>query len=218
MAIGPDIMKIWTFARQIADLALSADEDSKDWIKVVPLRRSWYWLLGLVTASAIIGFIGTQFAVFASSELAALILRSLLIATLFGAIAANFAMCWLFYKYVLKRTVDLALSNVFFFYLVATMSFAACYNQLYRFNPSLFSYNQPSTMTTVLWTVPPLRYQIQRLHFVLFSALQSVNGGYYQIASHSVIVSLMGYVQGIFTICLLALLVAAYVNRTSQFR
>jgi len=199
-------------------MVLSADEGSKDWVNVGPLRRSWYWLLGLAIASAITGFIGTQFFVFESSEIAALVLRIFLIASLFGAIAANFTMCWLYYKYVLKHTVELALSNILFFYLVATMTFGACYNQLYRVNPSLFSYNQPSRMTTVLWTVPPLSYQIQRLHFLLFSALQSVNGGYYKIASHSVIVSFMGYAQGVFTIGLLALLVAAYVNRASQFR
>jgi hypothetical protein len=208
-------VKIRTLAEQIADLFLSADESSKDWINVDPLRRSWYWFSGLVLVAFITSLIGTQFAVFASSELAALILRIVLGVFLFGAIAANFAMCWQYYRYVLRRTVKLSLNNILYFYFASTVTFGACYSQLYRIEPSLFVYNPPPTFRTVLWIAPPLDYQIQRFHFVLYSALQSVNGGYYRITSHSVIVSFMGYAQAVFTICLLALLVAAYVNRKS---
>jgi len=211
-------MKIRSFAQKIADLVLTSDEGTEDWIRVGPLRISFYWWLGSIVGYFVLTVIGLQLEIFATSKFAAATLRFVLIAILIGGIGGLFTMCRLYYAHVLRRTVGLSLNNVVFFYVAAVVMFGTCYNQLYRVNASLFSYPNPPVTPNVLWVSSPLEYQLQRLDFLLFSALQSVNGGYYRISSHSLIISALGYIQAVFTICLLALLVAAYVNRKSELR
>ncbi len=197
---------------------MAADEGSKDWLAVGSLRRAWYCLLGSIFGYFVVTVAAYQVRLFATSEFAAAILRLVLVAVLLAGIAALFITCRLYYAYALQKTVRLTFNNIFFFYVSAVLLFATCYIQLYRVDPSLFSYANPPTPSDVRWVAPPVAYQLQRLDFILFSAIQSVNGGYYRISSHSLIISFLGYVQAVFTICLLALLVAAYVSRKSKLR
>jgi hypothetical protein len=50
----------------------------------------------------------------------------------------------------------------------------------------------------------------------LFSAFQSVNGTYFKIRASSAGVSIITYVQSLFTISLISLLIASYVNQKTK--
>jgi len=113
-----------------------------------------------------------------------------------------------YYRYVLGQGAHIYLVNVMTFYVQIILWFGLTYFYLWAIAPSVFSYDV-ATVTPTL-TMLPAR---TKFDFILFSAFQSVNGNYYRVHANSIWVSLLAYFQTLFTIALIALFIASYVNQ-----
>ena len=54
---------------------------------------------------------------------------------------------------------------------------------------------------------------LAKLDFLVFSALQTLNSTYGRIRPESALVSILGWLQSLYTLALVALLVASYVSQ-----
>jgi len=116
-----------------------------------------------------------------------------------------------YYQYVLSRGGRIFLSNVIVFYSCSVVFFGYAYLYFYALSPSSFVFGSPPV------TIQPTHIQSLpfsfTMQFFLFSAFQSVHGSYYRIHVNSAWASIIAYFQSLFTIALIALLIASYVNQ-----
>ncbi len=118
-----------------------------------------------------------------------------------------------YFKYVLEMRATIRRQNILFFYVVSVILFALMCRQLWLLFPSTFSYPEP-----------PFQYQSDiiingspviklTLDFVLFSALSTVGANYFALQTNSALSAFLTWLQGIYTLSLIALLIASYVNQ-----
>ena len=55
-----------------------------------------------------------------------------------------------------------------------------------------------------------------KIDFLLFSALHSIGGGFHKIELNSYVSSLLGWIQSLYSISLIALFIASYVNQRTD--
>lgn len=208
-------MKAKNLLLKIADLMLVSDEGTASWVEVPVLRRLFYVICGitiLIFAHILLGA-GPFRDLMRSSEsvtmyfrVIALILFSLL-QTFFLLITAKY------FSYVLSKNVAIRFSNVFNFYAISWIAFSLIYMYIWLLWPNMFNYLSPPISWSPILIESYWGLLKVRLDFMVLSALQSVNGSYYKIQYNGIIPSIVAWIQALYTLCLVALLVASYVNQ-----
>jgi hypothetical protein len=204
---------------RVADLFLENEEGSRDWIKVPELRRAWYLVCGL---GIIAGVFAVSTPVFrpliGSTESATLTFRlaasTLIILLIFGEIYLSF----LYFRFALNRRVAIRLGTILNFYFSITFLFGLLHYFLYTIYPDSYLYDHPqavvlSKLSTGADWWPHLKMKSE---FFLFSAFQTINGSFYKIQPRSTLVSVAAYLQTLYTVSLISLFIAAYVNRKTS--
>jgi hypothetical protein len=197
---------------------LESDEGSRDWVSVPALRRAWYLFLGGTIAFILLSIFPLLAfrPVLASTESGSFIYRLAVVTLLVLVTAGNISLAFLYFKFALGRKISIRLATIFQFYFYVTVWFGFLYYSLYILNPSFFLYDYPPVLILprVSATAPDW-FAAMRMKgdFLLFSAFQTVNGSFYKIQPRSTVVSIATYGQTLFTISLVSLFIAAYVNR-----
>ena len=207
--------------RKFSSLVISVDEDSKDWLKSPGLRSAWHRFFGFLLVTVVINVL------VALTPLAVVLARipdgsywyRLVMAGLFTvALFLLFKLTVSYFAFTIQQGRLIRLKNVLFFYLAELILFGLLYYFMFLASPVLFRYDA----TNVHWFssigAQGFEQWATKLFFVLYSAFKSVGGSLQYIESESVIVSVVNYVQTLYTFCLVALLIAGYVNQNSDAR
>ena len=214
-------MKTKEFLLKLADLVLQSEKASADWVKVLPLRRTWYLLF--VTFLCIIIFnVGMRLSPLhsfvADSETLTTVFRLINLIFL-GAIAfISIVLSAQYYRYVLSKAVPINFDNVTFFYVLHVVVFGMIYFFYYTIAQSAFQYSSPPIQIEPTMMVDSGALFLMRMQFVVFSACQSLNVDYFKIVPKSSITSILGLVQSIFTLVLIALVVSSYVAQKLKIK
>ena len=202
----------------IADCLLESDQKTKSWSSEKDLRTSWYWLCGLIVALFVIGIIFKipLRGIAGESHEVTLIFRWLFTGLFLGFIVITFYFTYFYAKFALSHRGRLHLRTVFGFYLLTVIGFAGFYYFLYFIDPTLFSY-PGSPINPTPFTDTSLENYIMMLEFILFSAQSSLNTQYHGISANSASISVALYAQSLYTLSLVAVLIAGYVNQTFEY-
>lgn len=195
-------------------MVLEADECSSGWSNVESLRRCTYILWALVVLF-FLGFFLPRLLLedyFADSVTATRIYRCFMLVISLGWIILTAAFTYFYYRYILSKGGQIYFQNIFYFYMLSVIFFGFSYFYLYLLFPYWFTFDSPVPVSPTFMMIP--RSYIT--NFILFSAFQSVNGSYFRIRANSALVSLLTYFQAIYTISLIALFVASYVNQKTS--
>lgn len=207
-------MKTSELIVKIANLVLESDEETADWIHETDLRRcfysSWVFLIlwGLNSFVTPAGF-GERLR---ASVVATEVYRWSMFVIIVAYIASIIVMAFYYFRYVLSKRGRIYLRNILYFYILAVLFFGLLYFYTFTLFPNSFSFEGVPTVPTTYGHIPT---SVVR-HFLLFSAFQSVNGTYFRIRPSSWLPSIITYVQSLFTISLISLLVASYVNQKTK--
>ena len=206
---------------QIADLFLESESDTSDWVSVVPLRQSWYGLF-LLAGIAVVWFhlIGPMFTGYLSASASATeLFRVTGLFLFFGALVSLFFMTFNYYKYIIGRDLPVRLLNVLTFYGYAVLFFGVLYSKLYMIQPRAFVYRNPPFQVTATYGYHGLKAGcLLWIDFAVNSALQSLGGHYYRVEPCSIFASLLNWLQSLYSLSLLSLLIASYVNQRTRGR
>jgi hypothetical protein len=203
---------------EIADLLLKSDEATADWAEVKILRRIWYLMCGLTM---------TLFALMYSGQS---IFRGYLqnspehtnayrIALLIMYILLEGSVITLtihYYKYAMGEGVKIKLMNVLYFYSLSIILFGCIYMYIWLISPDLFNYNHPAVPHSFLPISDYFSLFKLRNDFLIFSGMHSVNGSFYNLSFNSIYPAIIGWIQSVYTLGLLALLIASYVNQKTN--
>lgn len=192
------------------------DEGKTGWRNVRSLRYCWYWLwtfLGLATLAGIIARLSPFAASVASSPGLTAAYRTAEFVLFLGCSLTWILLSLLYYRHTIRAALPVEVFYVATFFVCSILFFGQTYYYLYHVNPSLFAY--PAATTSVKETLQPadMSAQLAKVDFTLFSAVQTLNGSYTRIKGESAVVSLLAWVQSLYTVILVALLVASYVNQ-----
>jgi len=133
-----------------------------------------------------------------------------------GILASLIFITFNYYKYVIGRDLPVRLTNVLTFYVYGVLFFGLSYEMLYIIRPQVFVYRNPPFQVTATYSKHGLNGYLMALDFVVYSALQSLSGHYYRIEPSSIFASLLNWLQSLYTLSLLSLLVASYVNQRTR--
>jgi hypothetical protein len=201
---------------QILNLILKSDKDSAEWVKVTSLRRCFYLyiifhFLALIDYFIVPGMVGLYLE---TSVIATRIYRFSMFFIFLGWIILTMTFAYYYYRYVLSKGAPIILEYILYFYFYSVFCFGASYFYIYLLFPNLFIFDSlPSAISpTFTRSIPGLI----PLNFFLFSAFQSVHGSYYRIHVNSALISIMTYIQSVFTIALIALFISSYVNQKTN--
>jgi hypothetical protein len=200
----------------IANLWLEADEGTADWVNVKALRYCWYLQLSIIPIMLILALFVPASPLLDTlrvSVSATWAYRFIIFLLSLSQVVLVIITVFYYYRYVLGKGARIYLVNVIWFYTMSILWFALSYFYLYLLSPNLFIYE--ASQVTVSSTMMRVPYMV-KVDFFLFSAFQSVNGSYFHIRANSALVSVLIYVQALFTISLIALLIASYVNQKTN--
>jgi hypothetical protein len=200
---------------KIANLLLESDEASADWIHHAPLRRCFYLLSGLLGLLILNNWVTPR--LFEDALHTSLFVTRLhrwsmfILCTL--SIATTIITALYYFRYVLSKGARVYLQNILYFYICAVLYFALLYFYTFTLFPNSFAFQpEPISIAPTFTRIPSSVV----LHFFMFSAFQSVNSTYFKIKPSSWLPSVIAYVQSLFTISLISLLVASYVNQKTK--
>lgn len=206
-------MKTKEFLLKLTDLFLQSDKASADWVKVPSLRWTSY-LLFITGLSIVVFNIGMRIPLHSfvkNSETLTTVFR-LINLILMGAIAViSIVLSAQYYRYVLSQSVPINLSNVISIYFLNVAAFGMVYYFYYTIDQSAFQYSSPPIQVEPTMMVVSGAHHLMKMQFFVFSACQSLNADYFRIVPKSSIISILGLVQSIFTLVLIALVVSSYV-------
>jgi hypothetical protein len=206
-------MKTKQFFLKVANLFLMADERTADWVQIPILRRAWYCfffcILLIVFAQILLLSLPIE-----TSSTATLIYRciSLIFIAIMSATLVVMTYCYL--RHVVSKNYPVKLGIVIRFWIYHLFLWGMMYFRIYHISPSAFHYENPilEYSSTV---VKSLSNYVTLFHFLLYSAFQSLNANFYRIGPRSVFPSILGWIQSLYTLSLVALLIASYVNQKS---
>ena len=201
------------FMKSLANLLLVADEGTKDWVNVPALRRLWYAFCALMLA--LVGMsLGVMLIkeVLNQSEATVLSVRVILLCIFASLIGVLIKLTISYFKFVLGRRAAITLENVGFFYITSVLLFGMLYLELWLLAPTTFSFPSPPVEHSPK-LVGGIGFLRLKIDFILFSALRTVGSTSYAIQTNSVVSALISWLQGIYTLSLIALLIASYVNQ-----
>jgi len=148
-----------------------------------------------------------------NSTLLTRIYRVSMVTTSLSVALTGIILSFFYYRHILIKRLRVSLEYIIYFYALSVIMFGIFYLCLYLLEPKFFNIVHPIYVVSQTWQRPPYYLKCE---FVLFSAFTSVNGSYYRIHANSAIVSLMTYIQSIYTIALLSLFIASYVNQKTK--
>lgn len=200
-----------TLLEKLINLILESDEASSDWSNHTPLFRCVSVQVILMVLLVLVGFASTVVLTdfLTNSVTATLIYRTTMVVLALANVIAVIITVYYYSSYVFSKRGRMYLQNVLLFYTLSVLFFGVAYFYLYLLHPVLFVINPPSM------AIPSSLGRVSRalrFEFFLYSGLQSVNGGYYRIHPNSSIISVLAFAQTLFTIVLVSLLIASYVN------
>jgi hypothetical protein len=203
--------KLWL---KIENLILESEASSSDWVNVISLRRCSY-VLTLLMLLLLIDFIFIPFTfleLFQASANATRIHRWSVFFLCASFVIWTITTALFYFREALSKGLSIYLSIVLLFYGFSVSFFGLTYFYLFLLFPNLF------IIDGAILVIPPTYGKIptSKFEFLLFSAFQSVNGSYYSIRVNSAWASLITYIQSVFTIALIALLIASYVNQKTN--
>lgn len=209
-------MKTNEFILKIADLFLLSDEETADWVKIKRLRQAWYSFFFLSIFVSIFHNLIIPFGdLMHNSARLTLIYRMTFSVLDCLVILSLISMTISYFRHVISKNHPIYLWNILCFYIFQVIFFGVLYKQIYFLIPDSFRYiDAPIDYSPVL-VKSLLLYKVQ-CHFLLFSACQSVNGGFYLIQPAAILPSILIWVQSIYTLSLIALLIASYVNQKAH--
>jgi hypothetical protein len=208
-------MKTRELLVKIINLILESEDATSDWINVSSLRRCFYGLVG----GLFVFFVGLVLIpqtyylnnLLGNSVAANQLYRCFMFLLSIAIIIIIMTTVYFYFRYILSQGQHIHLSNIITFYFVSVVFFGFSYLYFYVLFPNSFIFDSPPIVIQPAKIQPlPFAFTMQ---FFLFSAFQSVNGSYYRIHVNSAWASIITYVQSLFTIALIALLIASYVNQ-----
>ena len=207
------------FLKQVSDLIIKTDEDSKDWIKSRRLRSTWYifilWALLGVTISFIIG-ISPLAETLSKTNSGVQIVRGLMFAHALVLLIIWFSLTFYYFKFTIEQGHPIKFDSISTFYLGMVGFFGVLYVYTFYMNPNLFQYNS----SHIYWssTLASRTYESwsTKIHFILYSAFESIGSKSTYVESNSVLVSLLNYIQTLYCFSLVSLLIAGYVNQKTN--
>ena len=209
-------MKIKELVLEIADIFIATDEYTSDWINIPILRNSWYALFISILLMFIVFIFGQALPIDTSRD-AVFFYRALILFFLAISSACLLFLSFNYLRYVVKNNYQVSVRAVLDFYIFQIFFWALMYRNIYLLLPDAFYYNNPPIENTefIIRGMPSI---IISFHFLIYSAFQSLNGYFYRITCNSILPSILGWIQSLFTLSLLALLIASYVNQKSYPR
>lgn len=204
---------------RVADLFLESEEGSRDWITVPELLRAWYLLCGLTLFA---GAFAVSTSVFrpqlASTESATFVFRLAASTIITLLICGETYLSFLYFRFALNRKVAIRLGTILNFYFSITFLFGILYYFLYTIHPDSFLSDHPAAVVLPTLSTSGDWWPHTRMKgdFFLFSAFQTINGSFYKIQPRSTLVSIATYLQTLYTVSLISLFIAAYVNRKTS--
>ncbi len=202
---------------KIADIFLETEESSFDWKKDKSIMISWYILFFLVLIVILYkGLINLLMPQLSNSIKLTYIFRigNLSLATFM--IFALGHLTFRFYRFIIYANNRIYFINIIYFYIMSILLFSYAYNLLNQINSEFFISTIDLPVHSETYVNHGLMRFLTGLKFMLYSALQSVTGNFNGINSNSVIVSIYNYLQNIYTISLLSLLISTFVSRNSN--
>lgn len=206
-----------TFTRKFAKLFLEDDDSAHSWIDDPPLFSMWHLLVISLLVFFLLNVLTTSFFdYFRNSTDFALAYRVTKVVFSCYVLTIIFIFAFRYYQHTVINKRIIYLTNILFFYIAGFLCFFLLYNSLYYLSPDLFRVDNsiPSVLPTL--RASGVDSYKTNVHFILFSAFQSVNGNYFRIFPNSIIVSILTYFQSLYTISLVALFISAYVNQQTK--
>ncbi len=121
----------------------------------------------------------------------------------------------IYFKYIIEKRVQIKITLVIEFYLVSIIIWGAIYFKLYTIWPDSFKYINPAISYSETIS-KSLNNFAAALHFNLYSAFNSLTSSYYRVESNSSIVSVLVWIQSLYTLMIISFLIASYVNQKSR--
>lgn len=195
----------------IIDVFLKSEESSADWVKIPILRKSIFFvtisgiiMLLLVLSSMMFPTKGNISAVF---YIRCLRLFSLILFTIsFLILNINY------FRYTLSKNYPIRFDNIVFFYFIHIYIFATIYSDIYFLFPHFYIYPNPAIEPSLNF-IKDFKVSLVRLDFIIYSAFKSLSSNYYKISSNSILPSILNWIQSLYTLSIVALLIASYVNQ-----
>jgi hypothetical protein len=211
-------MKTTQLLVQIGELILISEDSTKDWIEVPVLRRDWLLCcFSLLAAFVVFSLRLPLQSVLESSPSLTLMYRACCFAIVLWLEMCEILLAFHYYRFSISRKVEIRFDNILTFYFTSIVLFSLLYFLLYSLSQQSFVYfNPPLALSSTTKSIDFWGSERMKLDFLLFSAFNSVNGSFYKIQPHSIWVSVLSYVQSLFTLILASLFVASYVNRHSN--
>ncbi|MBI2471979.1 MAG: hypothetical protein HYV59_12170 [Planctomycetes bacterium] len=202
---------------QIADILLVSEEATADWVSDKKLLHAWYFICMLALAGLITRLISPIFLeLLRKSSQATFVHRGINLGFGLLLLGALMNMTFCYFNFIITKRIQIKLINIVYFYLISLLFWSYTYKCLYMLSPSSFEYTDPFIIplqTTVSDWWSNFR---TLLDFLLFSAFHSIGGGFYKIRLHSIVSSFVGWSQSLYSLSLVALLIASYVNQRTN--
>jgi hypothetical protein len=205
-----------TFIIKIADLFIEDDESSDSWKKDARLLSIWYILfwsgitlffINLVIATSPLNSIFEDSLFLFSTSLFFMLYYS------FYLFVVAIIFVHRYYQHTIGNKRNIYLINIVFFYFLGVVCFFYIYYYLHCLYPTLFIADQlpPHTRRII-----GLGFTKARISFILFSASQGINNGYLDIRSNSLIISIITYIQSLYTLSLIILFISGFINQKTK--
>jgi hypothetical protein len=206
-----------TFKKLLFDIAdgfLLLDKGSSGWIQVPSIRRSWYafCVMAVVAILAVLLYLSPLSLLIEDSEALTLVYRAVLLLIYTIWASSIVALSINYFKHIIVTNNTVHLENVGLFYVVGVCLWGLIYFQIYTLIPNSFVYTEaPLHYSPVM--VRSSGAVVARFHFLLFSALQTLNVDFHRIRINSILPSILMWVQAAYNFGLIALLIASYINQ-----
>lgn len=208
-----------SFIIRLAGLLLENDKSSADWTENPVLLRWWeilfisgltYYLLQSVF------YITPLYTMAQGSEKLSFVYRIIDLTYLIYISILLFIFAYKYYLHTLDSSRQVYFTNILFFYVFGVAIFSGIYFLLFNLIPSSFIIHNITYSSSLKLQPVTVEKWKTILDFILFSAFQIIGGNYFRIQSNSVIVSIMTYIQSLYTMSLLTLFISAFVNQKTK--
>ena len=209
-------MKDKGFLREISELFLKNFLD--DWLNEPSLRSLWHsffvYMISVLVISIIVNFLPI-YDILSNINNGFFAYRVLWSCFFTIGIFLLLVVTFNYYKFTIEKGNPVNFVSVLFFYIVTTMLFGLLYYEVFYASSTLFNYDS-SRLTWIPEISRSAANWANKFYFFLYSALVSVGGNFVYVQSNSVIVSIMNYVQTLYSFSLVSLLIAAYINQKTN--
>jgi hypothetical protein len=127
-------------------------------------------------------------------------------------------LCYRYYYYLLRIGKDLNFSNIIFFYFANSLLYSALYQIMYFIKPYLYNYPDHFIVPSSIFHNYGIDGVLSAIDFIIYSFCVSISINYPKISSASMIISIANISQVMFSIVMIALFVATFVQKADQIK